>query len=196
MSDPNEQPVNGEGVVQPATSEQILGRPVEAARKDVASVVAGKQIDARWEKHYARLLEIRDGIIDEETRLQTEARANQPDFITDPGAATANASITRDMALGRASGYQELLDEVNAALARIEDGSYGRCELTGKEIAPERLDAVPWTRFSGEAEAQLERDGKAPVKFELPPQITSRDASSGRTEVESTLHRDENQHRA
>jgi hypothetical protein len=47
-----------------------------------------------------------------------------------------------------------------------------------------------------EAEEQLEREGKAPVRFELAPQFTTGDAVSGRTEVESTRHRDENQHRA
>jgi DnaK suppressor protein len=196
MSDPNEQPVNAAGVVQPATSEQILGRRVDAAENDVASVVAGQEIDPRWKKQYARLLEIRDGIIDEETRLAGESRENQPDFLTDPGAATASASFKRDMALARVSGYQELLDEVNGALSRIEAGTYGKCELTGKPISAARLEAVPWTRFSVEAEEQMEREGNSPVKFELPPQFTTGDAISGRTEVESKTHREEHQDRA
>jgi RNA polymerase-binding transcription factor DksA len=196
MSDPNEQPINADGVVQPATTEQILGRSVDAAKKDVASVVAGHEVDPRWKKHYAQLLEVRDGIIDEETRLSNESRENQPDFLTDPGAATASASFKRDMALGRVSGYQELLDEVNGALSRIEAGTYGECELTGKAISAARLDAVPWTRFSLDAEEQMEREGNAPVKFELPPQFTTGDAFSGRTEVESKVHREEHQDRA
>jgi DnaK suppressor protein len=189
-------PLNDGNVVPPATSEDILGRPLDAAEKDVASVVAGKKIEPRWREYYERLLQIRDGAIDEESRLETESRENQPQFITDAGAETASASFTRDMALGRASGYQEMLDEVNQALAKIEHGTYGICELTGKPIPPERLKAIPWTRFSREAEERLEHEGKAPVRFELPPQFTTGDAVSGRTEVESKVHREEHQDRA
>ncbi|HEX8280024.1 MAG TPA: TraR/DksA C4-type zinc finger protein [Chthoniobacterales bacterium] len=185
-----------DATVPPATAEQILGRPVNAAEKDIASVVAGKPVDPRWKKQYERLLQIRDGIIDEESRLEQESRENQPEFIKDTGAETASSSFTRDLALGRVSGYQEMLDEVNAALSRIEDGRYGVCELTGKPIEPARLEAIPWTRFSLAAEEQLEGEGKAPVKFELAPQFTTGDAISGRTEVESTRHREEHTDRA
>ena len=41
-------------------------------------------------------------------------------------------------------------------MKRIEDGTYGICELTGKPIGWKRLEAIPWTRFSVEAENQLE----------------------------------------
>ena len=186
----------GEGQAeQPSETELILGRPVEAAERDIASVVAGKQIDPRWKEQYERLLQIRDHVIDEETRLEDRAREIQPDPAIDEGAESASNTFTRDLSLGRVSGYQELLDEVNAALARIEDGSYGTCELTGQTIPADRLRAVPWTRFTREAEEQLEREGRPPVRFELPPQFSVRDVSAGRTEVESTLHRDQHQHR-
>jgi hypothetical protein len=45
------------------------------------------------------------------------------------------------------------------ALKRIEKDAYGTCELTGKPIPRARLDAIPWTRFTVEAQAQLEREG-------------------------------------
>ncbi len=180
---------------QPSETELILGRPVEAAERDVASVVAGKKIDPHWRGQYERLLQLRDHIIDEERRLEQESQGNQPDPLTDEGAESASSTFTREMALGRVSGYQELLDEVNGALARIENDSYGICEVTGKEIALERLKAVPWTRFTREAEEQLEQEGKAPLRFELPPQFSTSDVSSGRTEGESTMRREEGQHR-
>ena len=68
----------------------------------------------------------------------------------------ASDSFDRDLVLGLASFEQEGLYEVDAALKRIEDGSYGFCELTGKPIPLARLEAIPWTRFSLEAENQLE----------------------------------------
>ena len=39
------------------------------------------------------------------------------------------------------------LDEVDRALAKLDDGTYGRCETCGEPIAPARLEAVPTTRF-------------------------------------------------
>ena len=178
-------------VIAQVTAEQVLGRPVEAAEEDPVSVVAPKPIAREWKRFYKRLLEIRDGIIDQETRLQNETAQNQPQFMTDPGAETANAAFEQDKALGRVSTYQEMLDEVNGALRRIESGTYGVCELTGKRIDDERLEAIPWTRFSVEAERALEADGKAPVHFEIPPQFSVREVSSGRTEAESTRHREQ-----
>jgi len=45
------------------------------------------------------------------------------------------------------------------ALKRIEKGTYGVCELTNKPIPRARLEAIPWTRFTVTAQAQLEKDG-------------------------------------
>ena len=42
---------------------------------------------------------------------------------------------------------RETLDEVAAAIGRLEDGSYGRCEVCGVAIEPARLEAMPATRF-------------------------------------------------
>ena len=178
-------------VVAQVTAEEVLGRPVEAAEQDPVSVVAPKPIAREWKPFYKRLLEARDGIVDQQTRLQNETAANQPQFVTDPGAETANAAFEQDKALGRVSTYQEMLDEVNGALRRIETGTYGVCELTGKPIGVDRLEAIPWTRFSVEAEKAMEADGKAPVHFEIPPQFSVREVSLGRTEAESTRHREQ-----
>jgi hypothetical protein len=68
----------------------------------------------------------------------------------------ATDSFDRDLVLGLVSFEQEGLYEIDAALKRIEDGTYGVCELTSKPIPWERLAAIPWTRFSIEAENQLE----------------------------------------
>jgi DnaK suppressor protein len=41
-----------------------------------------------------------------------------------------------------------LLPEIDRALERIDDGTFGICEITGNKIEPKRLLAVPWTRIS------------------------------------------------
>ena len=49
--------------------------------------------------------------------------------------------------------------EIEEALKRIEEGTYGICELTGKAIPKSRLNAIPWARYTVKAQAQLEKDG-------------------------------------
>ena len=68
-------------------------------------------------------------------------------------------NFDRDFALSLLSADQDAVYEIEEALKRIEKGSYGVCELTGKTIPKARLDAIPWTRFTVEAQAQLEREG-------------------------------------
>jgi RNA polymerase-binding protein DksA len=46
-----------------------------------------------------------------------------------------------------AAQLQDQLGDVEAALARIDDGAYGTCEVCGQEIAAARLEAMPSTRF-------------------------------------------------
>ncbi|WP_395893864.1 TraR/DksA family transcriptional regulator [Bacillus safensis subsp. safensis] len=50
----------------------------------------------------------------------------------------------------------QLEGEIDAALKRMEDGTYGICEKTGKEIPYERLKAVPYTRYSIDAKKNAE----------------------------------------
>jgi DnaK suppressor protein len=51
------------------------------------------------------------------------------------------------------------LKEINHALAKIQDGSYGVCEGTGKPISKVRLEAQPWARYSIEYARKLEHGG-------------------------------------
>ncbi|MCY7918979.1 TraR/DksA family transcriptional regulator [Bacillus vallismortis] len=53
---------------------------------------------------------------------------------------------------------RELLEEVNHALQKMKDGTYGVCEKTGRDIPYERLEAVPYARMTVEAQADTEDD--------------------------------------
>ena len=57
------------------------------------------------------------------------------------------------------SAEQDALYEVEEAIRRMETDTYGICEETGRQIEAGRLRAVPWTRFSHDAEARLEKEG-------------------------------------
>jgi|SRR5690625_211414 len=52
--------------------------------------------------------------------------------------------------------YNKKIELINAALDRIENKTYGICEHTGQVIEKERLEAVPWTRYSKEAQEKFD----------------------------------------
>ena len=56
----------------------------------------------------------------------------------------ATATFDRELDQGLEEGAQHTLEQVERALARIGDGTYGTCERCGKPIGEERLRARPW----------------------------------------------------
>jgi DnaK suppressor protein len=64
-------------------------------------------------------------------------------------------------ALLLASKDLDLSAEIEAALKRFDDGSYGVCEGTDEPIGFRRLEARPWTRYSVGYQEQLEREERA-----------------------------------
>jgi RNA polymerase-binding transcription factor DksA len=60
---------------------------------------------------------------------------------------TASALFDRELDEGLEESARETLVEIEAALQRIEDGTYGICEGCGKPIGADRLSAIPWTRL-------------------------------------------------
>lgn len=73
-------------------------------------------------------------------------------------------TFDRDFALSLVSSEKEALHEIEKAIERISDGSYGVCEVTGKAIARDRLKAVPFTRFSVEGQIEYEKTQKRTVQ--------------------------------
>jgi RNA polymerase-binding transcription factor DksA len=57
---------------------------------------------------------------------------------------TASETFERELDEGLEEDAARQLREVEAALTRLEEGSYGTCEACGKAIPEERLDAIPW----------------------------------------------------
>ena len=63
----------------------------------------------------------------------------------------------QEFTLGLVEKDRNLLREINSALAKIQNGTYGICEGTGKPISKARLEAQPWARYSIEHARQMER---------------------------------------
>ena len=65
----------------------------------------------------------------------------------------------QEFTLGLVEKDRGLLREINQALAKIQDGTYGLCEGTGKPISKARLEAQPWAKYSIEHARAMERTG-------------------------------------
>lgn len=57
----------------------------------------------------------------------------------------ASETYDRELEEGLDEGVRDTLRQIDAALKRIEDGTYGTCEIGGEAIGVERLRAIPWT---------------------------------------------------
>src|SRR5438477_2076922 len=136
-----------------ATAAAILGRPMTKVRKN-----GEVKIKAEWAKFYDRLLELREQLVRQMNGLAKESAQEMAGYslhMADSG----TDNFDRDFALSLLSSDQDAIYEIEEALKRIERNTYGICELTGKPIPKARLDAIPWTRFTVEAQAQLEKEG-------------------------------------
>jgi DnaK suppressor protein len=140
-------------------------------------------------KQHKRLLDLKDTLLD---AMRGVARDNLHSG-TDTSAfgmhqADAGSdAYDRDFALSMLSKEQGSLYEIDEALKRIEDGSYGVCELCQKPIKHDRLEALPFTRYTVDCQAELE---KRQHHHSVRPQINSlfglTEEEEGETEVEET----------
>lgn len=149
--------------VHAATAASILGRPVAAkapSRNGSPALAAYKpvKVKSEWQKYYTTLLELRERLLAQMNGLAKESAEEMAGYslhMADSG----TDNFDRDFALSLLSSDQDAIYEIEEALKRIEKNTYGICELTGKSIPKARLEAIPWTRFTVDAQAQLERDG-------------------------------------
>lgn len=132
------------------------------SRASTADVVGQRlsheRVPAKWKAHHDRLMRLRSYLLSRQDDLVQDAREEQSGFSLHMADAGTD-SFDRDLALSCASSGQDAVYEIDQALTRIREGTYGRCELTGKAIDAARLEAIPWARFSREAEERLEREG-------------------------------------
>jgi DnaK suppressor protein len=85
-------------------------------------------------------------------QLLQDDNQNQPDFMD-----RASSETDRAIELRARDRARKLIVKIDAALRRIEDGTYGYCEETGEPISIKRLDARPIATLSIEAQERRER---------------------------------------
>jgi RNA polymerase-binding transcription factor DksA len=147
-------------IVKAASLNDILG----ISAKPTSTTLSESEVDPKYLRYYRLLIDLREHVasgLDTHTEqtLKRSAKDDAGDLsayaqhMADAGTDT----FDRDFALSLVSNEQEALAEIEAAILRIKNGTYGVCELTGKPISKERLLAVPFARFSVESQTEVEK---------------------------------------
>lgn len=101
----------------------------------------------------AELLGDVNNMEDEALRQNSGSLSSLPQHMAEQGSDTSDQSIALDLA----QVDRNLIREIDDALKRIDDGTYGVCLRTGQRISAERLAEIPWAKYSIEAQRELER---------------------------------------
>ena len=124
---------------------------------------ASKLTASEIEQFKQTLLEKRREIVgnvnemEDETLRKSRTEANgdlscMPIHMADLG----TDNYEQEFALGLMDSEVKLLKKIDGALKRIEEGAFGICEATGKQLSKARLKAKPWARYSVEYAEKLE----------------------------------------
>ena len=116
-------------------------------------------------KQKEKLLNLRDAMVDSmagvaQDTLRSRAEGSEASAFGMHQADAGSDAYDRDFALSLLSQEQDALYEIDQALKRIEVGTYGICEMSGKPIPHARLEAIPFARFTVECQSQLEKQNK------------------------------------
>lgn len=132
--------------------------PKAASDKPIKTKLTKKDLD-----RYRNLLIIqRAELVGDLSAMEAQALqatggnlSHMPIHMADIGTDT----FDQDFMLGMAENERRRLREIDAALKRIEDRTYGICQMTGKPIPKTRLNAKPWAQYTIEAAREIERGG-------------------------------------
>lgn len=132
------------------------GHDADSPKKDAKSPFGKKEL-----AHFRQiLLQKRLELVRDVSSMESEALKREsgslsslPQHMAEQGSETYDQSLSLDLA----AADRKLIREIDDALNRIENGTFGVCELTGKPIKVERLEELPWAKYSIEAARDLER---------------------------------------
>ncbi|MFV0337445.1 MAG: TraR/DksA family transcriptional regulator [Chthoniobacterales bacterium] len=144
--------------------------PKAKAAKEAPKAAPAKPLSktalAFLEKQKQRLLILKDTLLDsmrEVARDSLRNSANGGEGSSAFGQHQADAgseTYDRDFALSMLSHEQDSLYEIDEALRRIDQHTYGICEMSNKAIPKARLEALPFTRYTVECQAEIEKQNR------------------------------------
>ncbi|MEI8312222.1 MAG: TraR/DksA C4-type zinc finger protein [Verrucomicrobiota bacterium] len=116
-------------------------------------------------KQRDRLLTLKDTLLDSmngvaKDSLRSRAEGSEASAFGMHQADAGSDAYDRDFALSLLSQEQDSLYEIDEALKRIDTGAYGVCEISGKPILHARLEALPFTRYTVECQAEIEKKNR------------------------------------
>lgn len=124
-----------------------------------------RKLDPFTKKQKEKLLQLRDAMVDSmagvaQDTLRARAEGSEASAFGMHQADAGSDAYDRDFALSLLSQEQDALYEIDQALKRVELGTYGVCEMSGKKIPHPRLEAIPFARYTVECQSQLEKQNK------------------------------------
>lgn len=140
----------------------------------------GSDARRRLEAEQGRLATLRDGL---RRGLRDETESASLGELSDADqhpADTGTETFNRERDMGTLESIDSELSEVQAALERLEAGTYGVCEACSRAIPAERLESLPATRFCVE-DAELASAEAAPGIAPVGPSREDRLEEPGRT---------------
>jgi len=156
-----------------------------ATTADILGLNRNRKSLGPWSKLHHELCVERDRLLERNFSTQ-ESSSVKMDDISDAAAEESERGLSFVAARATTASIADVLD----ALGRIERGTYGICEMTGKPIEPERLAALPWARYSLEGQQELERAGLG-RRYVLPGLDTVNEALPATDQGESEMDKDE-----
>ncbi len=114
-------------------------------------------MDKKKLKFYRDLLEERRAtLLGVVNRNEDQGREADTEATQDPADKASN-SYTKELLFSQSTNERHLLNLIDEALERIDDGEYGVCLISGDEIPPKRLEAVPWARYTIAIQEKIEK---------------------------------------
>ena len=143
--------------------------PTAEAETATAAASSSNEIDGQspfLKRQKLKLLQLRDTLLDSmmgvsRDTLRARAEGSEASAFGMHQADAGSDAYDRDFALSLLSQEQDALYEIEEALKRVDAGTYGICEMSGKAIPHARLEAIPFARFTVECQAQIEKQTKA-----------------------------------
>jgi DnaK suppressor protein len=112
-----------------------------------------------------RLIDLRHELVGVRDRLAEDERGLEggDDFAETDTGDMSQSIFDREMDASVEEGIERRLGEVERALQKVEEGTYGVCDDTGEEIPRGRLEAVPEAIRTVEAQQRFERERRPPA---------------------------------
>ncbi|KAB8143076.1 conjugal transfer protein TraR [Chloroflexia bacterium SDU3-3] len=117
-------------------------------------------MDTQQLEHFRqRLQSERDQLTARQDGLVTASDDQQDGYgVSNHPAESASDAFLRERDMALDSNERDLIAEIDAALGRIARGTYGVCERTGAQIPLERLEALPYARYTIEGQQLVEQE--------------------------------------